>query len=180
MRLGDANMCQWIMSALYQAMNRCLLGAKPLLKQSPAYCELGHRKNKILIKTLGFCFDKIKSYKIHQRVNCLLPSYARTLFHVMAKKLLKIMFWNISFRRNSMINLLAPGMWVNNFKSAIPGNVFWIKYTSTSFEIALWWIPPNTFGEKSTFVQVMALVPSGNTSLPEPMLSKIYVAIWCH
>ena len=34
--------------------------------------------------------------------------------------------------------------------------MLWIKFMSTSWEIALKWMPLNTFGEKSTLVQVMA------------------------
>ena len=33
--------------------------------------------------------------------------------------------------------------------------------------------------DKSTLVQVMGLVPSGNKPLPEPMLTKIHDVLWC-
>ena len=37
-------------------------------------------------------------------------------------------------------------------------------------EIALWWMPQNLTENLLTSVQVMALVPSGNKPLPEPIL----------
>ena len=37
----------------------------------------------------------------------------------------------------------------------------------------------NTFGNTSKLVQVTALLLSGNKSLPDPMLTHIYVSIWC-
>ena len=41
------------------------------------------------------------------------------------------------------------------------------------------WMSQNLINEKSVLVSGNGLVPSGNT-LPEPMLTQIYVAILCH
>ena len=35
-------------------------------------------------------------------------------------------------------------------------NVLQIKFMSTSYEIAFWWMPQNTCNDRSTLVQVMA------------------------
>ena len=51
-----------------------------------------------------------------------------------------------------------------------------IKFVSISTEIALWWIPQNTFDDN--IGSGNGLVPSGSKPLPEPMLTQIYVAIW--
>ena len=45
-----------------------------------------------------------------------------------------------------------------------------------SCEIDLKWMPQFIFGEESTLGY--RLVPDGTKTLPEPMLTKIYVAIW--
>ena len=69
-------------------------------------------------------------------------------------------------------NSLAPGRYGSNFKIAIPEHMFWIKFMSTSWEIALRWMPQNTFDDKS-----MAWCHQANIDL---MLTQIYVAIWRH
>ena len=48
---------------------------------------------------------------------------------------------------------------------------------STSNEIALRRMPPNTFDDEAMMVQISVL---GNKLLPEPMLTQICVTIWCH
>ena len=56
-----------------------------------------------------------------------------------------------------IINSLAPGRCDFNFKSVISEHMLQIKFmTSTSVEIALRWMPQNTFDDKSTLVQVIA------------------------
>ena len=55
-----------------------------------------------------------------------------------------------------------------------------IKFVSTSCEIAVSWTPQNTFDDKTTMVEVMAMVPSGNKRLLGPVLIQIYDTIWCH
>ena len=49
----------------------------------------------------------------------------------------------------------------------------WTYVTELVHEHALRWIPQNTFDDKSTFVQVMALVPSGNKPLPGPTVTML-------
>ena len=51
------------------------------------------------------------------------------------------------------INSLAPGRCGSDYKIKTHAR---IKFTSTSCEITLRWMPQNTFGNKSTLVQVMA------------------------
>ena len=55
------------------------------------------------------------------------------------------------------MNSLVPGRCDSNFKSAISEHMLQIKFMSTSCEIALRWIPQNTFDvDKSSLVQLMA------------------------
>ena len=54
------------------------------------------------------------------------------------------------------INSLAPGRYGGNSKSVIFEHMSWIKFISTSCEIALKWMSKNTFDEKSTLVQAKA------------------------
>ena len=57
----------------------------------------------------------------------------------------------------------------------------WInKFKSTSDEIALRWMPQNTYDEWVNTGLGKGLVLSGNKPLPEPMLTKIFVAIQHH
>ena len=53
--------------------------------------------------------------------------------------------------------------------------MLWIKFMITCCEIALRWMPQNTFNDKSTLVQIMT---SDNKPLSELMLPQIYVATW--
>ena len=56
-----------------------------------------------------------------------------------------------------IINSLAPGRCDCNLKSVISEHMLQIKFmSSTSVEIALRWMPQNTFDDKSTLVQVIA------------------------
>ena len=57
-----------------------------------------------------------------------------------------------------ILNSLAPGRCGSDFdfKSIISENMLGIKFMRTSCEIALWWMPQNTFDGKSTLVQIMA------------------------
>ena len=74
-------------------------------------------------------------------LSILLSLYA-TNFHI----------WKAS---NPKLNSLAPGGVGSNFKSVIWTHIMDEVYTSC--EIALRWMPQNTFDDKSTLVQVMAL-----------------------
>ena len=65
----------------------------------------------------------------------------------------------------------APGRNDDNFKSVISEHVC---EQSISCEIILRWISQSTFGWGK------GLVSSGKKALPEPMLTHIYVALWCH
>ena len=78
------------------------------------------------------------------------------------------------------INSLAPGKFELNLNYVILKRILMIDVWAISCEIALMWVSLDFPDDQSTLVQVMALVPSGNKPLPEPMLTQIYVAIWCH
>ena len=56
----------------------------------------------------------------------------------------------------SISNPLPTVRYGSNFKSVVFKHMFRIKFVSTSSEIALRWIPENTFEGKSTMGQVMA------------------------
>ena len=76
----------------------------------------------------------------------------------------------------SHINSLTPGRSWFNFKSAIFYLVLLIGIFRSSYDDALMgfiWRRVNNDSDNG-------LVPSGNKPLPEPMLTKIYVAIWRH
>ena len=52
------------------------------------------------------------------------------------------------------------------------------KYMGISCDIDIRWMTSNTFDNNSILVQVRAcFVPSKNKPLPEPKLTKIYIAI---
>ena len=55
----------------------------------------------------------------------------------------------------SFINLLVCGICGSNVKSVISKRMWWIKFMSTSCEIALMWMSHHTFGYRSTLVRVM-------------------------
>ena len=54
-----------------------------------------------------------------------------------------------------------------------------IKIMNTSWEIALWWMSQDTYDNKP-IGSGNGLVPCGNQRLSEPMLTQIYVIIWCN
>ena len=66
---------------------------------------------------------------------------------------------------------------VINFKSIIFQHVLWIKFMSTSYEIALKWMPQNQFDDKSTLVQVMALCHQATSHYLSHCWPRY---IWCH
>ena len=102
-----------------------------------------------------------------------------------------LMKWN-SWGLNaelSCLNSLSPGRCGSNFKRIFSEGMSLIKFMNISVEIALRWMPLNTFDEKSTLVQVMAWCHQAtihylsqcwprSKPLPEPMLTPICVAIW--
>ena len=53
------------------------------------------------------------------------------------------------------LNSLAPGRCLSNFESLFFEYMLRIKFMSTSDKIAFWWMPQNTFDDKSTLVNVM-------------------------
>ena len=67
-----------------------------------------------------------------------------------------------------------------------PGRVIskrWIFLNENSWiliNISLKFVPQVPINDIPVLVQIMAWRPSGNKPLPEPMLTQIYVAIWCH
>ena len=54
-----------------------------------------------------------------------------------------------------VLNLLTPGRCGSNFRSVISEHMLWIKFMTTSFQIAFWRMPQKTYDDKSTLVQVM-------------------------
>ena len=96
--------------------------------------------------------------------------------------------------RPEWVNPLAHERCWSNFTSASFKIILQIDILSAPSDIGLSWVPENLTDGKSTLVQVMAglhwwsvnigsgngLVPSGNKPLPEPMLTQIFVATWCH
>ena len=54
------------------------------------------------------------------------------------------------------LNLLAPGIFGGNSKSVTSGHILRVKFMSISSETAIGYMPKNTFGYKSTLIQVMA------------------------
>ena len=53
----------------------------------------------------------------------------------------------------------------------------WIDIVSISYEIILSWVPKNPIGDASALPQVMSWCREGNKTLPESMLTQIYVTI---
>ena len=78
------------------------------------------------------------------------------------------------------INSLAPRTLDNNFGSKIFKLIPQNSSLGACCEIALRWMPYNLSNVKVYIGSGNGLVPSGNKPLPEPMLTQIYVAIWCH
>ena len=66
----------------------------------------------------------------------------------------------------------------NNFKGMISQLDSQNNSLGASCNIALSGMLENLTDEKSTLLQVSAVVPSGNKSLLKPMLTQI--SIWCH
>ena len=56
------------------------------------------------------------------------------------------------------------------------GSNFWtlFMFINTSCEIALRWLPQNTYDDKSNIGSGNGLVPSSNKPLPLPVLTQIY------
>ena len=64
------------------------------------------------------------------------------------------------------------------FKCVIPKRMLWIKFMSSSCEIALSWMLQNGFADQSTKVgSVNGLVQSYTTWAADSMLAQIYMAI---
>ena len=73
----------------------------------------------------------------------------------------------------------ATGRCGSNSLNVIFGDIVHIRFMSTSCEIALRWMPKNTFD----YVNIGSgngLVLSGNKTLIDSMLTQIYIAIWYH
>ena len=56
----------------------------------------------------------------------------------------------------------------------------WIDTSSPSWEISFGLIPQNLTNKKSILVQGNSLVLPENKTLPQPMFTPIYFAIWGH
>ena len=81
-------------------------------------------------------------------------------------------------RQLQCVNSLAPGRSGFNFGSAIFNLVLLIRIF-TSYDNALRWMSWD-LPRKVNIASGNGLVPSGNKPLPEPVLTKISNAIWCH
>ena len=85
------------------------------------------------------------------------------------------------------INSMAPDWCANNFKSVIYKHMLLIKFMSTFHEIALMWLPQNTFDDKSTLVQVMAWYHQAPWTFAMKYLSEspykkstlVHIMAWC-
>ena len=80
--------------------------------------------------------------------------------------------------RPQWVNFLVPGRSCSHFQSVISEHMSQIKFVSNC-EIALGGMRQNTFDDKSILFQVMAWWCQ-RTQCSEPMLTKIYVAVWWH
>ena len=58
--------------------------------------------------------------------------------------------------------------------------MLWIKFISTSLEIALKWMTKKSLYWEVNIGSGNGLWPSGNKPLHEPLLTQICVPIWCH
>ena len=72
-----------------------------------------------------------------------------------------------------MVNSLAPGRLQFNFRYVIFKLTLVNSGLCIPYEIALRWIPLDLTDDKFN-------IGSGNKPLPEPMLTQMYVAKWCH
>ena len=94
-----------------------------------------------------------------------------------------IIFVYIIFSLNILgvnINSLAPGKFEWKFRYVIFKWILVIDGWSISCEIALIWMPLGLHWWSVNIGSGNGLVTSGNKPLPEPMLTQIFVAIWCH
>ena len=117
------------------------------------------------------CFQNISLYKILQ--NCIItPCFVATLLmnHYL-NQCCPLGTHKIDWNFNS----LALGDLKYNFQNVFFKLISWIDAMNNSCETVLRRMPQNPSDDKSTLVQVMASKP-----LPEPLLSKITVAIWRH
>ena len=81
------------------------------------------------------------------------------------------------FRTHPTITSLLHPIDVQTEK--VIGTMVWMKfYLSICWETAIRYTPLDFTGDKSAWVQIMLLMPSGNKPSPEPMLTQIYFAIW--
>ena len=81
---------------------------------------------------------------------------------------------------DSFVDSLAPGRCGSVFEVVIFDRMQRNKFMSTSCEIILRWMQESTFHYKSINGSGNGLVLSDNKPLSEPMLTQIFVAIWCH
>ena len=64
---------------------------------------------------------------------------------------------HIYVTRPQLVNSLAPGRWGSKFwKNLVSKHISWIKFSCISCEIAVRWMPQNTFDDKATLIWVMA------------------------
>ena len=104
-------------------------------------------------------FGKIKFKKLPTGLNQLKPLNHRGMINYSSIVLLLMAGSFCIDKVNStpavqVINSLALGWWGINFKIVLSKSIFLIKFKSTSCEIALRWMPENTF-DQSILVQVM-------------------------
>ena len=78
------------------------------------------------------------------------------------------------------VNSLAPGRFEWKFRYVIFKQILLIDGWGIYCEIALVWMSLGFHWWAVNNGSDNGLVPSGNKSLPEPMLTQIFVAIWRH
>ena len=90
-------------------------------------------------------------------------------------------FLQYSLLATNYFNSLAPGKFEWNFRYVIFQEILVIDGWGISCEIALIWMSFDfTEWWSDNIGSGNGLVASGNKPLPEPMLTQISDAIWCH
>ena len=91
--------------------------------------------------------------------------------------------FDFSWVKSCGINTLATGRCGKYFKSVTSEHMLWIKLRSVSCDVALRWMPQNTFDDKSTLVKEMPYcLMSTSHSLNQwwPRSMSPYGVIWFH
>ena len=99
--------------------------------------------------------------------------YLELYFKILFEKCLPYLSGiNVLIMPFRIITSLVRGRCGDDFKSVNFSLIVRIDFLSTTYEIALRWMPQNISDDESTLVQEMAWLSSGNKPLPHPMLIK--------